>query len=98
MSRQHREKAEREAVNTPIQGTAADIIKMLLVRVDARLDPHQGQLLLTVHDELGLRVKKEYVETAMNIIRDEAVGILPGVALPVEFEVGASWGETVAIT
>ena len=70
---------------------------MLLVRVDRRLDSGRGQLLLTVHDELGLRVKKEYVETAMAIIKDEAEGILPGVVLPVEFEVGPSWGETVAI-
>ena len=65
----------------------------MLARVDARLDEEQAQLLLTVHDELDLRVRPEYVNTAVRIIEEEAEHILPGTVLPVEFEIGPSWGE-----
>ena len=66
---------------------------VMLVRVDARLDTEQAQLLLTVHDELDLRVLPEYVDEAVKIIAEDAENILPGTVLPMEFEIGPSWGE-----
>lgn len=86
-------KAYRLAANTPIQGTGADVMKIMLVRVDVRLDDQQAQLINTVHDELGLRVKRGYLEEAIAIIEEEAAGVIEGIVLPVEAEHGASWGE-----
>jgi DNA polymerase-1 len=91
-----RQGAERMAVNTPIQGTAADLIKIAMVRVDralsrARLD---AQLLLQVHDELVLEVAERDAPRLADVVREEmsAAGAL---AVPLEVEVGwgRSWAE-----
>ena len=64
---------ERVAMNTPIQGTAADIIKIAMVRVRDRLlrDGLQSRLILQVHDELILEAPKDEQETAMRLLTEE---------------------------
>lgn len=83
----------RQAVNTPIQGTAADVIKIMLYEVDRQIDPTRAALLTTVHDELDLEVDEDYLDEVCRIIKLAASDVLPGIPLPVEFEVGPSWGE-----
>lgn len=60
-------------MNTPIQGTAADIIKIAMVRVRDRLlrDGLQSRLILQVHDELILEAPKDEQETAMRLLTEE---------------------------
>ena len=85
---------ERVALNTPIQGTAADIIKLAMVRVHKRLEKEnlKSKLVLQVHDELIIEAEQEEEQEVRKILREEmenAVDI--GVALPVEMESGRSW-------
>ena len=56
-----RNRAEREALNTPLQGTAADLMKLAMVRLDARLrrEPLRTRMILTVHDELVCEAPEE---------------------------------------
>lgn len=89
-----RENAERAALNAPIQGTAADIIKVAMIRVDAALEGLRSRVLLQVHDELVVEVApgefdqvKELVEREM----DGAIRLL--VPLEVSTGVGANWDE-----
>jgi len=70
-NRTRREFAERTAINTPIQGTAADIIKLAMLRVSNDLvSSHlNGQMVLQVHDELVLEVAEEEAEQTINIMK-----------------------------
>jgi len=84
--------AERTAVNTPIQGTAADLIKFAMVRVNHELAGMQAQLLLQVHDELVLEAPPEEIETAKAILCAEMQGVAELlVPLVVDVGVGDSW-------
>jgi DNA polymerase-1 len=88
--------AERMARNTPIQGTAADLIKMAMVRVDERLrrEGIPAALLLQVHDELLVETKGEYQEAVATILREEMESVYPlSVPLLVEVKAGTNWGE-----
>lgn len=89
--------AERTAMNTPIQGTAADIIKMAMIAADKRLQQAglQARLLLQVHDELVLELPAHEVEQAARIIRDSMVGVVSlSVPLVVDIEQGPNWLDT----
>ena len=66
--------AERTAVNSPIQGTAADLIKVAMVRIDRALDGMQSKLLLQVHDELVLEAPPEEIES-VEVAGEERDGI-----------------------
>jgi DNA polymerase-1 len=88
-----RDAGYRQGVNHPIQGTAADVIKIMLKRVDDELDPDRAAIVTTVHDELDLESDPDYIPTAVEIVRYAAKDVLPGIPLPMEFEVGESWGE-----
>ncbi|GAW92403.1 DNA polymerase I [Calderihabitans maritimus] len=85
---------ERTAVNTPIQGSAADIIKLAMVRVNARLKENnfQTNMILQVHDELVFDVPKEEVKEVAEIVRQsmERVATLE-VPLKVDIKVGPNW-------
>ena len=88
--------SERVAMNAPIQGTAADIIKKAMVLVDQRLQEKQckSRIVLQIHDELLLEVEKEELDTVKEILVSamENVVSLP-VPLIVEATVGNNWDE-----
>lgn len=88
--------AERLAVNTPIQGTAADILKVAMVSLHQALREHrlQARLLLTVHDELVLEAPQEEVDTVVSLMRECMEGAVKlSVPLVVEVGVGSNWAE-----
>ncbi|HEX8909381.1 MAG TPA: DNA polymerase I, partial [Anaeromyxobacteraceae bacterium] len=91
-----RQGAERMAVNTPIQGTAADLIKIAMIRVDRALATREldARLLLQVHDELVLEVAERDAPAAVELVRTEMSGAA-ALAVPLEVEVGTgrSWAE-----
>ena len=86
--------AERTAVNTPLQGTAADLIKIAMIRIDAALQEQKlkSRMTLQVHDELVFEVPEKEVETMQSLVREhmEKVHAL-AVPLLVEMEVGPNW-------
>ena len=87
---------ERVTLNMPIQGTAADIIKAAMVRVDARMRAEhlQARLLLQVHDELIVECPAEEAETVKAILVDEMEHVVDyRVPLLVDAKIGASWAE-----
>jgi DNA polymerase I len=86
--------AERTAVNTPLQGTAADLIKVAMIRIDAELRERKlkSRMTLQVHDELVFEVPESEVETMQSLVREhmEKVHAL-AVPLLVEMGVGPNW-------
>lgn len=87
---------ERVAMNAPIQGTAADIIKIAMVRVERRLREEnlKTKLILQVHDELLLESPFEEAEKAADILREEMVcAANMSVAMEVEVKEGSDWYE-----
>jgi len=88
--------AERNAVNAPIQGTAADIIKIAMVKIDERLQREglKAEMILQVHDELNFNCPPEEVERLSAIIREEMEGAYTlKVPLKVDIGVGENWLE-----
>jgi DNA polymerase-1 len=90
---QRRAAAEREAVNMPIQGSAADIMKRAMIDVHAALAPHpDARMILTVHDELLFEVPKARAEEFTVIVRDRMQGAaVLKVPLTVDVGVGDNW-------
>jgi DNA polymerase-1 len=86
--------AERTAVNSPLQGTAADLIKLAMVRIDAalRTGGFKSAMLLQVHDELVFECPPEEVEAVSNLVRREMEGAYDlKVPLLVDVGVGENW-------
>ena len=85
--------AERMAINMPIQGTAADIMKLAMIRVHRRLaeESLRAKMLLQVHDELVFEVPQEEMETLKDLVFDEMPAAMD---LDVTLKVDAKWGET----
>ncbi|HEY2323829.1 MAG TPA: DNA polymerase I [Thermoanaerobaculia bacterium] len=84
--------AERMATNAPIQGTAADILKLAMIALDARLDPKIGRMLLTVHDEIVIEAAESEAENVAKIVKDTMENIFPlAVPLAVDTRWGRSW-------
>jgi len=84
--------AERTAVNSPIQGTAADLIKLAMVRIDRALAGWKAKLLLQVHDELVLEAPQDEVEPLKTLLRKEMQGVRElSVPLVVDVGAGANW-------
>jgi DNA polymerase-1 len=91
-----RNRAEREAMNTPLQGTAADLLKLAMVKVQARLhgEKLRTRMILTVHDELVFEAPADELERAREIVRAEMEGAYPMlVPLRVDLGVGRNWKE-----
>ena len=89
-----RQFGERVALNTPIQGTAADIIKLAMVRVDNRLinEGLKSKLILQVHDELIGEAHKDEVDKVKQILSEEMQGAMElNVPLKVDMSTGHSW-------
>lgn len=87
---------ERVAMNSPIQGTAADIIKIAMIRVNERLRQEglQSRLILQVHDELLIEAKAEEEETVKKILREEMQGAAElSVKLEIDMHTGNNWYE-----
>lgn len=87
---------ERVAMNSPIQGTAADIIKKAMIRVDRALQKAalDARLILQVHDELIVECSEKDVSAAAEILRREMEGVMKlAVPLTVELNIGDSWYE-----
>jgi DNA polymerase I len=90
---QIRSGAERYAVNMPIQGTAADIMKRAMIDVHAALAPRDdARMILTVHDELLFEVREDRADEIAEIVRDrmQAAAVLR-VPLTVDVGIGANW-------
>jgi len=88
--------AERIAVNTPIQGSAADIVKTAMLRVDRALKQQQlkARLLLQVHDELILEAPDAEVDTVKALLKQEMEHVVElAVPLRVSIEAGSCWGD-----
>ncbi len=88
--------AEREAINAPIQGTAADLMKMAMVNVHRALREQglQTRLLLQVHDELIAEAPESEVTTAAQLLREVMSGVYKlNVPLSVNLETGPNWEE-----
>ncbi|MFI5807036.1 DNA polymerase I [Streptomyces sp. NPDC051561] len=93
-NRQRREMAERMALNAPIQGTAADIVKVAMLNVDAALEKAgmTSRMLLQVHDEIVLEIASGEREQVEGIVRREMAGAVELRApLDVSVGVGADW-------
>ena len=85
---------ERMAINMPIQGTAADIVKIAMIRTDRALQEgsFRSRVLLSVHDELLLEAPRDEVDRLIPVLREAMEGALPlSVPLTVEVKVGDSW-------
>ncbi|MBA8887434.1 DNA polymerase-1 [Dokdonella fugitiva] len=88
--------AERAAINAPMQGTAADIIKRAMITVDAWLLERQdaAHMLMQVHDELVFEVREDAVEAIVAGVRERMAGAVElDVPLVVDVGVGANWDE-----
>jgi DNA polymerase-1 len=91
-----RQEAERSAINTPLQGSAADLIKQAMLQVETALKEAglKGQMLLQLHDELLLEVPYGELPATARLVRQvmEEVAQLK-VPLTVDLRVGENWGE-----
>ncbi len=88
--------AERAAINAPMQGTAADIIKRAMITVDAWLAGHRAraQMILQVHDELVFEVDADFTDTLITAVREHMAGAAAlSVPLVVDVGQGADWDE-----
>jgi DNA polymerase-1 len=91
-----RSEAERQALNTPIQGSAADLIKLAMVRVHERLRAEglQARMVLQVHDELLLEVPEDELKQVTALVAQEMEQVYPlDVPLTVDVKVGRNWLE-----
>ena len=91
-----RNRAEREAMNTPVQGTAADLMKLAMIKVHARLEREKmrTRMLLTVHDELVFEAPEAELEQACELVKAEMESAYPlKVPLRVDIGVGRNWKE-----
>ena len=91
-----RKSGERMAINTPIQGTAADIIKMAMIKIDEIFEKEkfESKLVLQIHDELIFDVKKEELEKIIDIVKYEMENIVTlKVPLKVSTDTGCNWYE-----
>jgi DNA polymerase-1 len=95
--------AERIAINTPLQGSSADMIKKAMVEVQAFIDKeHENnniKMLIQVHDELLFEIKEEDTEKTAKNIRDIMIGVVDlDVPLKVDIGLGDNWGEMEELT
>jgi DNA polymerase-1 len=96
VNRQDVARAEREAINMPIQGTAADIIKIAMTRLHHALRERglKGRMILQVHDELLLEAPEDEVNETMILVKEVMEDAYPmDVPLRADLSVGQHWGE-----
>jgi len=86
--------AERTAVNTPLQGTAADLIKLAMIAIDKEIETRKlrSRMLLQVHDELLFEVPGSEIDTMRALVREKMENVHPlRVPLVVEIGLGPNW-------
>ena len=95
-NRSVRQFAERIAINAPIQGTAADLIKVAMINIHRRLlrEKRQTRLILQIHDELVFEVAEKEVKAIQALVKEEMEGVMKlMIPLKVEIGVGKNWAE-----
>ena len=95
-NRQVREAAERMAINMPVQGTSADIIKVAMVNLHREMQKRQlkSKMLLQVHDELVLEVPEDELEEIRQLVPEiMSTAVELSVPLKVDMKTGNNWGE-----
>jgi DNA polymerase-1 len=86
--------AERTAVNTPLQGTAADVIKLAMIKIDAEITRGKlrSRMTLQVHDELVFEVPEKEIDSMRDLVREHMQNVYPfKVPLMVDVGVGQNW-------
>ncbi len=84
------------AINTPIQGTAADLIKLAMINIQKRLTQENlgSKMILQVHDELVFEVPDREIEAMKKLVKEEMEGVLTlSVPIKVDMGVGKNWDE-----
>ena len=87
---------ERAAINTPIQGSAADMIKLAMIRIHERIKSSgfSSRMLLQIHDELVFEARKEELDELTSLVREEMEGIIAlRVPLKVNMKLGNNWAD-----
>ncbi len=95
-NRNARQFAERTAINTPIQGSAADIIKLAMIRIDAELERKllPGRMIMQVHDELVFEADANFAQELTRLVKNEMESVASlSVPLVVEVATGSNWDE-----
>ena len=97
-SKNHNERsgAERIAFNSPIQGSAADIVKMAMINISRKLKEKglESKMVLQIHDELIFEVPQKEVETMNKLVKEEMENVIKlHVPLRVSIETAESWGD-----
>jgi DNA polymerase-1 len=95
-NRQMQQYSERSAINAPMQGTAADIIKRAMISVDAwcQREDVPARLIMQVHDELVLEVRADSIDRVADAVRERMAGAAElSVPLRVDLGTGANWDE-----
>jgi DNA polymerase-1 len=86
------EEGKRMAINAPIQGSAADIIKLAMINIDKKIEKMRSMMILQVHDELVFEVPQAEIDVIKQIIKESMENAFNmKVPLKVEIEVGESW-------
>jgi DNA polymerase-1 len=95
-NRNTRQQGERLAVNSPIQGTAADVIKLAMINISGRLkrESLETRMILQVHDELLFELPEHELDSIKDLVREEMEGAV-SLAVPVKVEIGhgKNWAE-----
>lgn len=93
-NRQKREFAERTAINTPIQGSAADLIKVVMIDIAKKLKDKKSKMILQVHDELVFEVHKDELVFVKEMVKDKMENTVDlEVPIKVDINVGENWLE-----
>jgi DNA polymerase-1 len=95
-NRQVREAAERMAINMPVQGTSADIIKIAMVNIHREMEKHglESKMILQVHDELVFEVPPDEIDLMKKLVADIMPQALKlSVPLKIDIKLGKNWGE-----
>jgi DNA polymerase-1 len=95
-NRNARQFAERTAINTPIQGSAADIIKLAMIRIDSELERTSlpARMIMQVHDELVFEVEASVTQEVVGLVKREMESVASlAVPLVVEVATGSNWDE-----
>jgi len=89
-----RSQSERLAVNTPIQGSQSDLMKMAMIALHKKLEPFEGYLILQIHDELIFECPDGELESLENLVKSVMEGIYPlKVPMKVDIAIGKNWAE-----